>query len=92
MAHRWYQHLCATNHNHNPKGGMIMAMPILNNNLNKIYAECLENLIKAEALIDFALLNDISEMPICVIFDYLWGLSDFIKQAKKSHENLGDYF
>ena len=68
-----------------------MAIPSLNNNLNKIYAECLENLIKAEALIDFALHNNLSEMPTYVIFDYLWGLSDFIKQAKKAHEMLSAY-
>ena len=71
---------------------MIMTIPSVNNNLNKIYAECLENLIKAEALIDFALHhNDISETPIHVIYDYLWGLSDFIKQAKKAHEMLSAY-
>ena len=69
-----------------------MATPSLNNNLNKIYAECLENLIKAEALIDFALHTDISETPIHVIYDYLWGLSDFIKQAKKAHEILSVYY
>lgn len=69
-----------------------MASCSLNNNLNKIYSECLENLIKAEALIDFALHSDISETPVYVIFDYLWGLGDFIKQAKKAHETLGNYF
>ena len=70
---------------------MIMAAPILNNNLDKIYAECLENLIKAEALIDFALHNDISETPTHITHDYLWGLSDFIKQAKRACENLNPY-
>ena len=50
--------------------------------------ECIENLIKAEALIDFALQNDISEASLHTIHDYLWAISDFIKQAKQALEAL----
>ena len=53
---------------------------------------CLDNLIKADALINFALHSDINDTPADVIFDYLWGLSDFIKQAKKSYEVLEGFF
>ena len=69
-----------------------MATPSLNNYRNKIYDECIENLIKAEALIDFVLHNDISEIPLHTIHDYFWVLSDFIKQAKQAHETLGRLF
>ncbi len=65
-----------------------MTMGSLNNNHDKIYAESVENLIKAEALIDFALQNDISEVFQHTIHDYLWALSDFIKQAKQALESL----
>lgn len=65
-----------------------MAMPSLNNNQDKIYAECTENLIKADALIDFALQNNISEVLLPTIHDYLWALSDFVKQAKQALESL----
>ena len=68
---------------------MIMAMPILNSYRNKIHTESIENLIKAEALIDAVLFNsNISEIPIHTIHDYFWALSDFIKQAKRAHERL----
>ncbi len=65
-----------------------MAIPSLINNNDKIYAECTENLIKAEALIDFALQNDISEASLNTIHDYLWAISDFIKNAKEANEAL----
>jgi hypothetical protein len=65
-----------------------MATPILINNNNKIYAECIENLMKAEALIEVALKNDLSETSLHTIHDCLWAISDFIKKAKQAVETL----
>lgn len=65
-----------------------MTITSLNNNHDKVYAEGLESLMKAEAFIDFALLNDISEIPFQITHDYLWGVSDFIKKAKDAYEAL----
>ena len=83
------QHSCGTNHNQS-SGGSVMTTSSLNNNHNKIYAECTENLIKAEALIDFALQNNISEVSSRIIHDYLWAVSDFIRQAKQAVEALSN--
>ena len=65
-----------------------MAITSLINNIDKIYAECTENLIKAEALVDFALQNDISEVSLYTLHDVLWAISDFIKNAKQANEAL----
>jgi hypothetical protein len=65
-----------------------MAVTSLINNNDKIYAECIENLIKAEALIDFALHSDISDVSLHTLHDVLWAISDFIKNAKQANEAL----
>ena len=65
-----------------------MATSSVINNNDKIYVECTENLMKAEALINFALQNGISEVSLHTIHDYLWAVSDFIRQAKQSLEAL----
>ena len=65
-----------------------MAELSLINNNKKIYAECIENLMKAEALINVALQKDISETALHTTHDFLWAVSDLIKQAKQSVEAL----
>ena len=65
-----------------------MTTSSLNNNHDKIYAEAVESLIKADALIDFALHNDISETPPHTLHDFCWVISDLIKQAKSAVETL----
>lgn len=67
-----------------------MALTSLINNNDKIYAECNENLIKAEALIDLALQSDISEVSLHTLHDALWAISDFIKNAKQANEALSN--
>jgi hypothetical protein len=65
-----------------------MATPSLINNNDKIYNGCIENLMKAESLINVVLQNDISETSLHTIHDCLWAISDFIKQAKQAVEAL----
>ena len=65
-----------------------MANSSLINNYHKIYAEGLESLIKAEALIDFVLQNNTSEIPEKTIHGYFWVLDDLITQIKCSYEAL----
>lgn len=67
-----------------------MATPILIKNNDEIYDKCIENLMKAEALIDFALQNGISETSPHTIHNYLWAISDLIRQAKQAVEALAN--
>ena len=56
-------HPHTTNHNQSNRG-ISMATPILIKNNDEIYDKCIEDLMKAEALIDFALQNSISEASL----------------------------
>jgi len=53
--------------------------PIWVINQNKIN----EILLKSEVLLEMALCAELEQVPIYIIHDYFWILSDFIADAKK---------
>lgn len=66
-----------------------MTASSLINNYQEIYKQGFESLVKAEALIDFALQSDASEIPSKTLHGYLWIVNDLLNQVKFNYDKLG---